>query len=62
MIDLFFILLNFAIIVGLTLYAARRFFLPNLKNKVEQKKISKKIYMMNIGHCCSHNGRLMKAL
>jgi hypothetical protein len=38
MIDLFFILLNFAIIVGLTLYAARRFFLPNLKNKVEQEK------------------------
>ncbi len=38
MIDLFFTLLNFSIIVGLAYYAAQRFLLPNLKGKVEQEK------------------------
>ena len=38
MIDLFFILLNFAIVIGIGYYGARRYFIPQLQEKVDQEK------------------------
>lgn len=38
MIDLFFSLLNFALIIGIIIYGARRFLMPPLKAKVDEEK------------------------